>query len=146
MKNLNDAIKDLKDRLKDQKYTSEMLNEVADDWELNPVLLLRKFKELTGKDPSEITFSDENDLEQKSVQRAKDIAASWAEKNIVGGVKGSAVLGKVFGYEGILHVAAAWTSAGLHAVDVRNMEMMRIRFNSREYAQRYITQNVLNLG
>lgn len=144
MQNLNDALKDLKDRLKHGAYTPEMLKDVSDDWEINPALLIRKFKEQTGKDPSEFTMANTDELNKKTYEKAKEVAANWAKRNIAN-PEASPVLGQPFEYEGIPHVAAAWTSRGLHCVDARNLQVMIIRFSNRDAAVKFLMKNVVKI-
>lgn len=145
MQNLNDALKDLKDRLKDQKYTPELLKDVADDWEINPALLIRKFKEQTGKDPSEFKMANAEEINKKTYEKAKEVAVDWAKRNIAD-PEASPVLGQPFDYEGIPHIAAAWTSRGLYCVDARNLKVMVIRFSNREAAMKFLMKNVVKIS
>lgn len=144
MQALNDALKDLKDRLKTQEYTPELLADVCDEWEINPALLLRKFKEQTGKDPSEFKIADNTKLNQKTYEAAKRVAVEWTAKNISGGT--SAILGQPFEYDGIPHIAAAWTRDGIHCVDARNLRVMRISFSNLAAASRYIEKHLLKVS
>lgn len=144
MQNLNDALKDLKDRLKHQEYTPEMLKDISDDWEINPALLIRKFKEQTGKDPSEFKMANADELNKKTYEKAKEVAADWAKRNIAN-PEASPVLGKPFERAGVPYVAAAWTSRGLHAVDARNLAVMTIHFSNREAAYKFLMKNVVKI-
>lgn len=52
MKNLNEAIADLKTTIEVDGFEDDTVQNVAEEWELNPVLLDRKFKEKYGVEPA----------------------------------------------------------------------------------------------
>lgn len=56
-KDLVDALKDLRDRLEDDGYHVGLVEFVANEWEVNPDLLQRKFEEAEGVPPEKWDIS-----------------------------------------------------------------------------------------
>jgi len=143
--NINDAIKDLKSELAGGKeYTPELLKQIADDWEVNPALLIRGFKTATGKDPSEFHIADKAGLDQKMLARAIEKAKLKA-KAYRGGVD---ISGKTFTYDNKAGkkapaVAIAFTRDGLEHIDVNTGNHMVLHFPNQNAAWKYLEKHIL---
>ena len=74
MKNLNEALDDLKSEIVENGYSEAIVSEIASSYELNAVLLLRKFEEQTGKRPEEYKVTD---LTKKMESAA--LKSAWRE-------------------------------------------------------------------
>ncbi len=147
---LNAALKDLKSELAGGKeYTPEMLKGIADDWEVNPALLIRKFKEATGKDPADYKIMDKETMGKVVFEAGKKKATEWVKHNIQGGT--SSLLGKPFTYKDketgqeSQYVAAAWTGRGLHGWNITKQAIYTISFPNSTAAAKYIDAHILSV-
>ena len=147
---LNSALKDLKQELAGGKeYSPEMLKGIADDWEVNPALLIRKFKEATGKDPADYKIMDKETMGKVVFEAGKKKATEWVKHNIQGGT--SSLLGKPFTYKDketgqeSQYVAAAWTGRGLHGWNITKQAIYTISFPNSTAAAKYIDAHILSV-
>lgn len=144
--NINDAIKDLKSELAGGKeYTPELLKQIADDWEVNPALLIRGFKTATGKDPSDFVMADKGALEAASTKTAIEKAKKvYKDLGYRGGVD---ILGKVFRREKVGDprplVAIAYSREGIEYIDSATMKHMVLSFGHRDGAERFLRKHLI---
>ena len=144
---LNSALKELKQELAGGKeYTPEMLKGIADDWEVNPALLIRKFKEATGNDPADYKIMDKGALDKTLTTRAEAKAREiYKQRGFHGGVD---ILGKKFTYNNNAGkvrpgVAIAYSRAGLEYVSVDTGEHRGISFSNQHDASNYLRKHLL---
>ena len=72
---IQNAIKDMKDALLDGTDVAVAVGEAAEDWDLNPVLVVRKFTEQTGVAPAD--FAETHRARTKATETG--VAASHAD-------------------------------------------------------------------
>jgi Zn-dependent peptidase ImmA (M78 family) len=53
MKHINEAVRNLKDAIINDGYNETTMIEIAEEWDVNPQALLRKFMESTSKPPED---------------------------------------------------------------------------------------------
>lgn len=128
---LEDAIDDMKSRIEKNGYSKGLENEVADEWDVKAPLLLRMFKQKTGRDPDDYKRTDMTDkLRAVAVKKAKDDA-----KRYTGGAD---ISGKLFVRDGKEYAAIAWTSSGLHVIQVEDGRPFVISFSNAATAYKMI--------
>ena len=146
---LNDALKDLKNTLASDGYSPNVVKQVADDWDVNPALLARKFKEATGKDPQDFQMADKESLGKAQFEAGKRKAREWVAKNIRGGE--SPLEGKPFTFvdkkanQSYQLVASAWTGTKLHAWNITKNSFWEITFPNIDAAAKYIDAHLLSV-
>lgn len=146
---LNDALKDLKNTLASDGYSPNVVKQVADDWDVNPALLARKFKEATGKDPQDFQMADKESLGKAQFEAGKRKAREWVAKNIRGGE--SPLEGKPFTFvdkkanQSYQLVASAWTGTKLHAWNITKNSFWEITFPNVGAAAKYIDAHLLSV-
>lgn len=143
MSDLGDAIKDLKSTIAKDGYKSGLEKEIADDWDVNPALLVRKFKEQYGKDPKDYVAPDTGTMNKKAYEAGMKHVRDWVSKNIQGGE--SNVEGKTFVNNNVPLIAMAWTSKGLYCWRTDKQEVWILRFANQTAAYKYITTHILKV-
>lgn len=128
---LNSALIDLKSRIA-SGFTAGIVAEVADDWDVRPELLDRKFREATGKAPEDFAVLD---VSAALRSRARALAAEW-RKEFRGG--DGSLTGRTFFLSGREMVAAAWSSEGIHCIRVDSGERRIVTFPNIAAAAAYI--------
>lgn len=58
MKNINEAVNDLKETVVSRGFSDEFVNEIAEEWDVHPAALVRKFEEKTGNHPKDFSRSN----------------------------------------------------------------------------------------
>lgn len=117
MENLNDALKDLRDRITEDGFVTGLVEKVARDWDLKAALLDRKFAEKYGVAASEYRALTKTALRNLAIEIAMKSAVSFSER-FTGGAD---VLGKSFkDTDGEEFIAVAIAVGGLRAVKVSN--------------------------
>lgn len=143
MSDLGDALKDLKATIAKDGYKPGLEKEIASDWDVNPALLARKFKEQYGKDPKDYVAPDTSGMSKKAYEAGMKHVRNWVSKNIRGGE--SPLEGKTFERNNVPLIAMAWTSKGLYTWRVDNQSPWIISFPNQMSASRYIDKNVLKV-
>ena len=134
---LPEAIEALKDAIRSSGYVDGVVEEVAEEYEVNPVLLRRKFTDATGCKPEDYRVTDTSAL---SLARAKQLAEEWGKSFTGGSYK---LCGLEFRVETFHYVAVAWTSQGLHVIRVENGARMILTFKNQQAARNFIAKNVI---
>lgn len=80
MTNLNDALHDLRDVIALKGFTAELVEEIAEDYGINPVLLSRKFTEQYNATPAEYVAPNVAELSDKLRAAQQRAAAEKARK------------------------------------------------------------------
>ena len=151
MSDLNSAINDhLKHELADgTEWTPELLKGIADDWDVNPALLIRKFREATGKDPADYHVVNKNDLDKVMLDRAHVLAKkALSDYRALGMTGGVDILGKIFNYNGAggqkkVGVSIAYTRDGIEFIRAEDGKHMVLHFPNQSAASNYIRKHLL---
>lgn len=118
-----EAVKQLKADLAGEGFYEGLIEEVADEYELNPKLLARKFEEQFGAAPSQYEAPKKVEL---SAEPAKKLARETYEKR--GYYGGTDTCGVEFDNDGRRAVSVAWESRGHVYIDVETREIMITRW------------------
>lgn len=142
--NLNDALNDLIDRARNGG-TQAMVQEVAEDWDLNPILLARKFVERTGCAVEAFSKVDKAALQLKQIEVARAKAVEYANQWYVGGSRADNPLhGKLMTHaNGNQYIVVGYCNGALDLIRVDNFAKMVLRFPNRPAAARYISEKLL---
>jgi hypothetical protein len=150
MSDLNSAINELKRELADgTEWTPELLKGIADDWDVNPALLIRKFKEATGKDPADYHVVSKKDLDKVMLDRARVLAKkTLSDYRALGMTGGVDILGKIFNYNGAggqkkVGVSIAYTRDGIEFIRAEDGKHMVLRFPNQTVASNFIGKRLL---
>jgi hypothetical protein len=139
---VGDAINDLVDRIKNDGYKPGLEKQVADEWEINPALLLRMFKQkYNNKEPKDFSISSVDD---KIIANAKEKAKQY--RNSFSG-EFSKYVGKVFQRPerpDKQYVFVAWTGKDIHAIEIPRQKEVRIRFANANSASFFLQKNIMN--
>ena len=122
---LNSAIQSIVGEIRHGKFDETTVVSIAEEFELNPKLLVRKFEEKYGCHPSEFKTADTQAVSiEAATRKAKEIAAKYT-----GGVD---ICGKVFTTDSGRHgVAAVYAKDGLHFVRVDSLEHWIVKIDRR---------------
>ena len=136
---LNDAIKDLVDRIKNDGFANDLVKNVADDWAIKAPLLDRMFTQKYGKAPKDFVIKD---IEAKVVEVAKRKAEEF-RKQFSGGM--DTYVGKTFSEpDGRKYAFVAWTGKTIYAISVPGMKKYTISFNHIKHAISYMDKHGLS--
>lgn len=137
---VGDAIKDLVDRIAHDGYKKGLEKEVADDWDVNPALLIRMFKQKYNKEPSEMSVSKDD---TKVIEAAKRKAKEY--RNQFSG-QFEKYVGKVFerpSAPGKRYVFVAWTGKDIHMITIPDQKEMRLVFSNAQAASNFLEKNII---
>lgn len=82
MTNLQEAIKDLKASISSDGFDEDLISEIASDWDLNPVLLARKFEESTGCTPG--VWTPPRAAPERNLESLRPAAEKWYAEQFIG--------------------------------------------------------------
>jgi hypothetical protein len=138
--NIGDAVSDLADTIKHDGYSKGLEASIADDYEVNPALLLRMFKQKYKKDPKDFVISN---IDDKIIDAAKRKAKEFRS---TAGFSGDfdKYVGKVF--EGTVkrkYVFVAYTNRGIHAISIPAQKEMILSFKNQRDASRFLEKNIM---
>jgi len=126
------AVNEIRDELAKGSPVT-ILDEIAADYDLNPVLVARKFAETFGTSHTEYQPPVEIDTTGPRVRRARVIFASEFEG-------GPNIAGSTFKRHGRVLVAIAATSAGIHFLDEAGARKV-LRFKTVNAIDAFVTAN-----
>lgn len=134
---VGEAINDLVDRIKTDGYTDNLEKKVADEWEINPALLVRMFKQKYNKEPKEMNISNDD---SKIVAAAKKKAAQYR-----GQFSGQfeKYVDEIFVRNSQKLVFVAWTGKDIHAITIPAQKEVRLVFKNTQSAQSYLEKNII---
>jgi hypothetical protein len=138
--NIGDAVNDLADTIKHDGYSKGLEASIADDYEVNPALLLRMFKQKYKKDPKDFVISN---IDDKILDAAKRKAKDFRDTE---GFSGDfeKYVGKVFERsEHKKYVFVAYTRKGIHAITIPSQKEVIISFNNQRDASRFLEKNIM---
>ena len=138
---LNDAMKDLVDRLKNDGYRKGIEQEVASEWDVKPELLSRMFRQKYNKEPKDMVISNDD---TKVIEAAKRKAKQY--RNQFSGDFDKYV-GKIFerpSAPGKKYVFVAWTGKDIHAISIPKQEERRIVLPNSRAAADFLRKNIIN--
>ena len=131
MENLNEALKDLRTTIAEDGFTATLVEEIANDWDIKPILLARKFEEKHGKPASEFSAASQTTLRNNAIETAmKAVVANRARFSDTPGVP--EVTGMAFTADGEEYIAVAIATGGLRAVKVSNGKWWKFGNSARE--------------
>ena len=113
-----------------------------EDWEINPVLLARKFEEQFGKSPAEYQSPSKIDTLDNAIRKADEIrqskfGISSGEKNDVEGV--------VFTDPDRTnqYVTIAWAGNKLHVIRVDSLSHKSLTFKNMRSVEAFLSKHVI---
>lgn len=125
LKNLGEAIEDLKGEIFNKGYNEGLLEQVAGYWNINPCILELNFIKLSGCPPHRFR-ADAEAADRIALQYARKLAEKW--KNEIW--RGTFICGYEFYTKDAEHmVAAAWVSK-IHCISVRNLKRCLVNYES----------------
>jgi hypothetical protein len=140
---IGDAVTDLVDTIKNDGYSKGIEDEIAADYDVNPALLIRMFKQKYSKEPKDYKISKNDDEKglQVAIRKAKESRKKF-------GVTGDfeEYVGKVFerkGRENTKYVFIAYTKQGIHAIRFPDFSERIISFQNRREASAFLRQNIM---
>ena len=138
--NLGDAMNDLVDRLKNDGFKPSLVKDVADDWEINPVLLNRMFVQKYNREPKDFSASDGD--KDKIIAAAKNAAKTYRDTKFSGDF--DKYVGKIFkGNHNREYAVVAWTGKDIHALRLPDQKKMMLSFNNSISALAFLKKNIL---
>lgn len=128
--NIQAAINDLRERIADAEFVDSMLvEEVADDWELHPKLLERKFEEQHGCGVLE--WTPPAPVKERDLESLRPLAEAWYNEQFRGS---GAEIGSTFKRGDRRGFVVAITTSAVYYIDAQNEKRMKLVF--RNAAQR----------
>lgn len=118
MENLNAALNDLTETLREEGFRDGLIEEIAADWEIKAPLLARKFEERTGKAPAEFKAASRADMRNAAIQKAME-AAIERRADFTDGAAPD-ICGKGFTHDGEEYIAVVIAIGGLRAIQISN--------------------------
>lgn len=137
---LNSAMADLVDQIKNDGYEKGMEDEIADDWDIKVQLLVRMFEKKYGKKPQDFKISDNTG---KIVAAAKKAAKEY--RNDFSGTYDKYV-GKIFerpDRKGKQYVFVAWTGKDIHVITIPDQKERRITFRNARSGEAFMKKHIL---
>jgi len=119
MENLNEALKDLRTTIAEDGFTDTLVEEIANDWDIKPALLARKFEEKTGKSPAEFKAVSQTALRNIAIEIAMKAVVEYRAR-FTSNDNVPEITGKGFTHDGEDYIAVCIATGGLRAVKVSN--------------------------
>jgi hypothetical protein len=136
---IGDAVNDLADTIKHDGYSKGLEDKIADEYDVNPALLSRMFKQKYNKDPKDFVIVD---IDDKILDAAKRKAKEY--RNIAGfSGEFEKYVGKPFNRgDNKKYVFVAYTNKGIHAISIPAQKEKIISFENRRYASAFLRANI----
>jgi len=134
---LQAAINDIRDSIVIDGYSDDLVAEIAEDYELNPILLERKFSECYGVSVADWvapTLVSERDLES-----LRPAAEKWYNEQF----RGSGVeIGSTFKRGDRAGFVVAITTNAVYYIDTLNENRMVLKFSNRRSRAAWVAKNL----